>query len=123
MRRSRPFSGLSGRSTKMSAMLSESSLSTRNEALRESEERYRFLFDMSPAAVYSIDTSGVIREFNRCAAELWGREPKLGDTDERFCGSHKLFRPDGTYMPHAQCPMAQVVSGEVSEVRDGGGVI
>ena len=90
----------------------------RNEALRESEERYRVLFDLSPVAVYSIDASGVIQEFNRVAAELWGREPALGDTDERFCGSFKLFRPDGSFMPHEQCPMAQVVSGEISEARD-----
>ena len=91
----------------------------KNEALRESEERYRFLFESSPAAVYSIDASGVIQEFNRCAAELWGRSPALGDTDERFCGSHKLFRPDGSYMPHDQCPMAQVAAGVVSEVVTG----
>ena len=90
----------------------------RNEALRESEERYRVLFDMSPVAVYSIDASGVIQEFNRVAAELWGREPALGDTDERFCGSFKLFRPDGSFMPHEQCPMAQVVNGEILEARD-----
>ena len=73
---------------------------------------------MSPVAVYSIDASGVIQEFNRVAAELWGREPALGDTDERFCGSFKLFRPDGSFMPHEQCPMAQVVSGEILEARD-----
>jgi PAS domain-containing protein len=84
-----------------------------NEALHESEERYRVLFDMSPVAVYSIDVFGVIQEFNRVAAELWGREPARGDTDERFCGSYKLFRPDGRFMPHEQCPMAQVVSGEI----------
>ena len=95
----------------------------RHEALRDDEERYRFLFESSPAAVYSIDASGVIQEFNRCAAELWGRTPAIGDTDERFCGSHKMFRPDGTHMPHDQCPMAQVASGEVSMVRDGEVVI
>ena len=38
-----------------------------------------------------------------------------GDTDKRFCGSFKLFRPDGTYMPHDQCPMAEVVAGTLSE--------
>ncbi len=86
--------------------------------LYESEERYRVLFDLSPVAVYSIDAAGVIREFNRVAAELWGREPALRDTDERFCGSFKLFRPDGTFMPHEQCPMAQVVSGQILEARD-----
>jgi len=89
-----------------------------NEALLESAERYRVLFELSPVAVYSIDASGVIQEFNRVAAELWGREPALGDTEERFCGSFKLFRPDGSFMPHEQCPMAQVVSGEIQEARD-----
>ena len=88
------------------------------EALRESEEHYRILFELGPVAVYSCDASGVIREFNRRAAELWGRTPMPGDTDERFCGSHKLFRPDGSFMPHEQCPMADVVSGRIMEVRD-----
>jgi PAS domain-containing protein len=40
-----------------------------NEALHQSEERYRVLFDLSPVAVYPIDASGVIQEFNRFAAE------------------------------------------------------
>ena len=35
----------------------------------DSEERYRTLFNLSPMAVYSIDASGVIRDFNRHAAE------------------------------------------------------
>ena len=85
----------------------------------DSEERYRTLFNLSPMAVYSIDASGVIRDFNRHAAELWGREPEVGDTDQRFCGSFKMFRPDGTFMPHDQCPMAEVVSGKISAVYDG----
>jgi len=88
------------------------------EALRASEERYRTLFNLGPVAVYSIDTSGVIQNFNRRAAELWGQEPALGDTDLRFCGSFKLFRPDGTFMPHDQCPMAEVVSGKISAAHD-----
>ena len=88
-----------------------------------SGDRYRFLFEFSPAAVYSIDTSGVIQDFNRCAADLWGRSPEVGDTDERFCGSHKMFSPDGTFMPHDECPMAQVVDGRVAEVTNGEVVI
>ncbi|HWZ63519.1 MAG TPA: ATP-binding protein [Steroidobacteraceae bacterium] len=87
-------------------------------ALRASEERYRTLFDLVPVAVYACDVGGVIQQFNRRAAELWGREPASGDTDERFCGSFKLFRPDGTFMPHAQCPMADVLSGKIAQVRD-----
>src|SRR5450631_3278356 len=86
--------------------------------LRESEERFRTLFELCPAAVYSCDSSGVIQNFNRHAAMMWGREPMLGDTDERFCGSFKLFRPDGSFMPHDQNPMAEVISGKISEVRE-----
>jgi PAS domain S-box-containing protein len=85
---------------------------------RQSEERYRALFDLGPVAVYSCDASGVIQDFNRRAVELWGRKPALGDTDERFCGSFKLFRPDGSFMPHDHCPMAEVVSGKIPKVRD-----
>jgi len=88
-------------------------------ALRESEDRYRTLFDLGPVAVYSCDAAGVIQDFNHRAAELWGRTPAPGDTDERFCGSFKMFRPDGTFMPHERCPMAEVLSGAIPFVRDG----
>jgi len=90
----------------------------RQEALHHSEERYRTLFDLGPVAVYSCDGSGVFQEYNRRAVELWGREPALGDTDERFCGSFKLFCPDGSFMPRDACPMAEVISGAIAEARD-----
>ena len=87
-------------------------------ASRESEARYRTLFDLGSVAVYSCDASGAIRDFNRIAAELWGRKPKPGDTDERFCGSFKLYRPDGTFMPHDQSPMVEVLSGTIPAAID-----
>lgn len=105
--------GLNGGNS-VSAMLER----TQAEALHASEERYRTLFSLVPVAVYSCDTAGVIQQFNHRAAELWGREPTPGDTHERFCGSFKLFRPDGSFMPHEQCPMAEVVSGKIAHVRD-----
>src|SRR5665213_4173937 len=86
--------------------------------LHESEERYRALFEMGPVAIYSCHASGVIQHFNRRAAELWGREPAVGDNNERFCGSYKMFRPDGSYMPHEQGPMADVLCGKIPEARD-----
>ncbi len=88
------------------------------DALRENEERYRTLFDLAPVAVYSCDASGVIQAYNKRAAELWGRKPELGDTDERFCGSFKLYRPDGSYMPHEQCPMGDVLTGKIPGTHD-----
>jgi len=30
----------------------------------------------------------------------------IGDTDDRFCGAHTLYRPDGTYMAHCDTPVA-----------------
>jgi PAS domain S-box-containing protein len=67
-------------------------------------------------AVYSTDAQGVIQEFNRQAAELWGRVPEKGT--EKFCGSFKMFRVDGTPMPHDECPMARVLQGEELDAND-----
>lgn len=89
------------------------------EALRASEDRYRTLFDLGPVAIYSCDASGVIQNFNRHAAKLWGRAPAAGDTDERFCGSFKMTRPDGSCMAHDECPMSEVLRGEIPEVLNG----
>jgi PAS domain S-box-containing protein len=72
------------------------------------------LFDQLPFAVYVCDRDGLVRRYNRRAAELWGRSPKLGDPDERFCGSYRMFRPDGSLLPHHQCPMADVLRTGVS---------
>ena len=75
------------------------------------------LWDLVPTAVYACDLQGTIVRFNRRAAQFWGREPKLLDPDERFCGAHKLYRLDGSELPHPECPMADVlVTGEI--VRD-----
>jgi signal transduction histidine kinase len=57
------------------------------------------LFPMAAYAVRAPD--GVIVWFNSRAAELWGRVPVIGETDERFCGAHTLYHADGTYM--ARC--------------------
>lgn len=74
---------------------------------RESEERYRHLVGFMPVAVYSCEApSGLITFYNQQAAALWGRAPRTGDTDERFCGSFRLWRSDGTLLPHDQTPMA-----------------
>lgn len=88
------------------------------EIVQASEERYRTLFDLSPVAVYTVDTTGLIQKFNRHARELWGRAPEIGSAQERFCGSFKSLRPDGTIIPQHLCPMAEVVSGRIEESRD-----
>ena len=46
-----------------------------DEAIRDSEKRYRQLAELLPVGVYTCKTSGEISYFNRKAAELWGRAP------------------------------------------------
>lgn len=57
-----------------------------------------------PEAVYTTDAAGHITFYNEAAAELWGVRPTLGRSE--FCGSWKLYWPDGTPLPHSECPMA-----------------
>jgi PAS domain S-box-containing protein len=74
------------------------------EALRDSEARFRNLLLALPAAVYTTDREGRITLFNDQAAQLWGRRPDIGK--DMWCGSWRIFRPDGTPLAHDQCPMA-----------------
>jgi PAS domain S-box-containing protein len=77
----------------------------RNLALEaDSEKRLHELLHALPAAVYTTDAAGRITFYNEAAAALWGCRPKL-DSDQ-WCGSWRLFWPDGTALPHDQCPMA-----------------
>ena len=73
-------------------------------ALREHERRFRELLDALPAAVYTTDDAGRITYFNEAAVALWGHRPSLGSSE--WCGSWKLYWPDGTPLAHADCPMA-----------------
>jgi PAS domain S-box-containing protein len=62
------------------------------------------ILDALPVAVYATDPDGRITYYNQAAADLWGHEPSLGRA--YWCGSFKLFWPDGTPLAHDQCPMA-----------------
>src|SRR6056297_3203730 len=64
------------------------------------------LLNRLPVAVYTTDRDGRITFFNEQAASRWGRRPKLGDAGERFCGSFKRSRPDGTALTPEQTPVA-----------------
>ncbi|WP_447980262.1 PAS domain S-box protein [Candidatus Nitrospira bockiana] len=71
----------------------------------------RHIVDLLPIAVYVCEApSGVIKFYNRRAVELWGREPRCNDTDDRFCGAFRLFSPDMTPLPHDRTPMAKALA-------------
>ncbi|MGH6926436.1 MAG: PAS domain S-box protein [Propylenella sp.] len=62
------------------------------------------LLQALPAAIYLTDAEGRITFYNTAAAELWGVRPELGKSE--WCGSWRLYWPDGRPMPHDECPMA-----------------
>ena len=64
--------------------------------------------ELLPLSIYACDADGRILWFNRRAVELWGREPRIGDDEERFCGSYKVYF-DGRLISHAETPMADVL--------------
>jgi PAS domain S-box-containing protein len=65
-------------------------------------EFHAFL-DTLGVAVYTTDAYGRITYFNEAAVALWGRRPDLA---EQWCGSWRLYWPDGQPMAHDECPMA-----------------
>jgi two-component system CheB/CheR fusion protein len=86
-------------------------------ALRQDDQVFELparLFEQLPFAIYICDQDGLVLRYNNRAAELWGRSPKLGDPNERFCGSYRMFRPDGSLLPHHECPMADVLRTGIS---------
>lgn len=64
---------------------------------------YRQFLESLGVAVYTTDAEGRITFYNEAAARLWGRHPELG---ELWCGSLRIYWPDGTPLPHDACPMA-----------------
>jgi len=64
--------------------------------------------DNLPTAVYAVDSEGRLIYFNQAAKELAGRDPKIGI--DRWCVSWKLYRPDGSPLPHDECPVAVTLS-------------
>ena len=70
---------------------------------RPSQPRYREFLDALAVAVYTTDAAGRITFFNEAAVAFWGRRPELG---EEWCGSWRLYWPDGRPMRHDECPLA-----------------
>lgn len=65
-------------------------------------EFHAFL-DTLGVAVYTTEADGRLTYFNEASTALWGRTPEIG---EQWCGSWRLYWPDGRRMQHDECPMA-----------------
>jgi PAS domain S-box-containing protein len=68
---------------------------------------FREILEVLPVPVYMADPQGRIVYYNPAAVALWGCCPELGKSE--WCGAWKLFKPDGTPMPHEDCPMAVAI--------------
>lgn len=79
--------------------------------------RPELLLDMLPVAGYACNRDGLIIHYNRAATELWGHAPRLLDPNQRFCGSFRLYLPDGTPLPREESPVADTLRTG-SPVRD-----
>ncbi|HKG99482.1 MAG TPA: PAS domain S-box protein, partial [Bradyrhizobium sp.] len=62
------------------------------------------LLNALAVAIYTTDADGRITFYNQSAADLWGHRPELGSA--QWCGSWRLYWPDGRPMRHDECPMA-----------------
>ncbi|MBR0809969.1 MULTISPECIES: sensor histidine kinase [Bradyrhizobium] len=87
---------------------------SRNAANADSERRFRDLLQALPAAIYTTDAEGRITFFNQACIDFAGRTPKIG---EMWCVTWRLYLPDGTPLPHDECPMA-IALKENRAVRD-----
>jgi PAS domain S-box-containing protein len=75
----------------------------------QSQKQLDNILSLLPAAVYTCDSDGRITFFNKRAAQLWGRTPKLNADAEKYCGSVRLVSPDGTAVPPNAALMAKAL--------------
>lgn len=66
------------------------------------------LIENLPVGVYLCDEQGIVIAYNRKASEIWGREPVLGDSQEKYCGSMRILNMQGVHIPHDLTPLATI---------------
>src|SRR3954467_7675309 len=84
--------------------LQSSGLGQFSEALHEPLGGLKAPLHATPAARYTTDAEGRLTGFNEAAVRFSGRVPRLGS--DSWCVTWKLYRPDGTPLPHDECAMA-----------------
>ncbi|MFI5211307.1 MAG: PAS domain S-box protein [Ignavibacteria bacterium] len=92
--------------------LMEAALRSHRDALHEAEKRRKQelenILETLPAGAYTCDHSGLITYYNKKAVQIWGREPKLNDPMDRYCGSFKLYIGNET-VKHNECWTAKAI--------------
>ena len=73
--------------------------------LKECVKRHAKEVPSNSPAIYICDRDGYIKYYNNAAVALWGRKPEIGK--DLWCGSWKIFTPDGVPTSFEECPMAR----------------
>ncbi|RIL06217.1 MAG: hypothetical protein DCC71_07445 [Proteobacteria bacterium] len=79
------------------------------------------MLERVPAAAYACDGQGLITYFNARAVAVWGRAPRIRDRRDRYCGSLRLYAPDGAAIAHEHCWMARAL--ESGQRHDGAEIV
>ena len=77
------------------------------EIAHDNELKFQTMLESLPTPIYTTDARGHVTFFNEAAAELAGRRPEIGI--DQWCITWRLYRPDGTRLPHDECPMAMAL--------------
>jgi len=85
----------------------ERELAQAKERQADSTAEVGKILDALPVAVYTTDSDGIVTYANKAAAELSGRQPKIGL--DRWCVTWRLYTPEGVPLPLEDCPMAMAL--------------
>lgn len=79
------------------------------KAREDVEQRLGSMMAILPAGMYTCDANGRITYFNKRAAEIWGREPQLGEALTSFKRYFKHSTLEGKLLSIAELPVMQTV--------------
>jgi len=67
------------------------------------------LVENLPIGIYTCDRDGMLAQYNRCAAELWGSTPVLGVAESRYGAVVRTLDMNGNPLAPEDLPMAEVI--------------
>ena len=81
-----------------------------SQALQRALLSWDGLLKWLPVGIYTCDAEGCLVQYNRHAAEIWGRSPDVGDGQVRLCGAAKAFAANGAQLSPEAAPMAELLA-------------
>lgn len=85
----------------------EEMLAAVGAAARQDGAKAQAALEALPGPAYLTDAEGRITQFNQACIGFAGRIPAPGE--DRWCVTWRLYREDGAFLPHEECPMAVAI--------------